>query len=133
MGEGISPAPRGTPQIEVSFDIDSNGIVHVTAKDKATQKEQKITITSGSGLSEDNIKDVINDAKKHESSDKLKTEIIEEKNKLDNTIYNIEKILKENEKKIEPKNEIKIAKEKLNSQNLEEIKNSLEKITKISH
>merc|ERR1712159_652055 len=94
----------GTPQIEVTFDIDSNGIVHVTAKDKATQKEQKITITSGSGLSEDNIKDMINDAKKHESSDKLKTEIIEEKNKLDNTIYNIEKILKENEKKKDPKN-----------------------------
>lgn len=93
--DGIAPAPRGVPQIEVTFDIDANGILNVTAKDMGTGKVQKITITASSGLSEEEIKKMVNDAKSHESEDKAAKEKIEVKNKADSMVYQTEKQLKE--------------------------------------
>lgn len=98
--EGIPPAPRGVPQIEVTFDIDANGIVHVSAKDKATGKEQKITITSTGGLSEEEIEKMVKDAKEHEEEDRKTRETIEKRNKLDGLIVDIEKSLSENKDKL---------------------------------
>jgi molecular chaperone DnaK len=97
---GIPPAPRGVPQIEVTFDIDANGIVNVSAKDLATSKEQKITITASSGLSKEEIDKMTKDAQSHADEDQKNREKIEAKNKLDSLIYNTEKILKENRDKI---------------------------------
>jgi len=97
---GIPPAPRGVPQIEVTFDIDANGIVNVSAKDLATTKEQKITITASSGLSKDEIEKMTRDAQSHADEDQKNREKIEAKNKLDSLIYNTEKILKENRERI---------------------------------
>jgi molecular chaperone DnaK len=97
---GIPTAPRGVPQIEVTFDIDANGIVNVSAKDLATSKEQKITITASSGLSKDEIDKMTQDAQSHADEDQKNKEKIEAKNKLDSLIYNTEKILKENRDKI---------------------------------
>jgi len=99
--EGIPSAPRGLPQIEVTFDIDANGIVSVSAKDKATGKEQKITITSSSGLSKEEIERMVQEAKEHEVEDKKTKETIEKRNKLDGTILEIEKTLSENKEKLE--------------------------------
>jgi len=93
--DGIAPAPRGIPQIEVTFDIDANGILNVTAKDLGTGKEQKITITAGSGLSEQEIKRMVDDAKAHEAEDKAAKEKIEVKNRADSMVYQTEKQLKE--------------------------------------
>ena len=93
--DGIAPAPRGIPQIEVTFDIDANGILSVTAKDKGTGKEQKITITANSGLSEQDIQRMVDDAKAHENEDKLAKEKIEVKNRADNMVYQTEKQLNE--------------------------------------
>ncbi len=98
--EGIPAAPRGLPQIEVSFDIDANGIVHVSAKDKATNKEQRITLTSSSGLTETEIKEAIKQAQEHEAEDKKAKELIEKRNKLDSYIFDIEKTLNENKEKL---------------------------------
>ena len=98
--EGIPAAPRGVPQVEVTFDIDANGIVHVSAKDKATGKEQKITITSSSGLSKEEIEKMVHDAKAHEAEDKKTRDAIEKKNKLDGLIIDIEKTVKENKDKL---------------------------------
>lgn len=97
---GIPAAPRGVPQIEVTFDIDANGIVNVSAKDLATSKEQKITITASSGLSKEEIERMTRDAQSHAEEDQKNKERIEAKNKLDSLIYNTEKILKENREKI---------------------------------
>jgi molecular chaperone DnaK len=97
---GIPTAPRGVPQIEVTFDIDANGIVNVSAKDLATSKEQKITITASSGLSKEEIEKMTQDAQAHSDEDQKNKEKIEAKNKLDSLIYNTEKILKENRDKI---------------------------------
>ncbi|OQA83908.1 MAG: Chaperone protein DnaK [Lentisphaerae bacterium ADurb.Bin242] len=93
--DGIAPAPRGIPQIEVTFDIDANGILNVTAKDLGTGKEQKITITAGSGLSESEINKMVNDAKAHEAEDKAAKEKIEVRNRADSMLYQSEKQLKE--------------------------------------
>ena len=93
--DGIAPAPRGIPQIEVTFDIDANGILSVTAKDKGTGKEQKITITANSGLSEQDIQRMVDDAKAHENEDKMAKEKIEVKNRADSMVYQTEKQLKE--------------------------------------
>jgi molecular chaperone DnaK len=97
---GIPSAPRGVPQIEVTFDIDANGIVNVSAKDLATAKEQKITITASSGLSKEEIEKMTQDAQSHSDEDQKNRDKIEAKNKLDSLIYNTEKILKENREKI---------------------------------
>ncbi|MBZ0273940.1 molecular chaperone DnaK [bacterium] len=98
---GIPPAPRGVPQVEVTFDIDANGIVSVSARDKATGKEQKITITASSGLSDDDVKNMVKDAEEHADEDKKRREEIELRNKADSQAYAIEKMLKENESAID--------------------------------
>ncbi len=129
---GIPPAPRGVPQIEVSFDIDVDGILHVSAKDKATGKEQSIRITSSSGLSEEEIKKMVEEAKVHEEEDKKKKEIIEVKNEADQFIYSAEKFLKENEGKVDMKVEddvkkaIKYLKDVMPTDNKDDIKKRLE-------
>ena len=105
---GIPPAPRGVPQIEVSFDIDANGIVHVTAKDLGTGKEQKIRIESSSGLSENEINRMVQDAEKHAEEDKKKKEEVEAKNNADHMIYQTEKLLKENGDKLQPSDKSEI-------------------------
>jgi molecular chaperone DnaK len=97
---GLPPAPRGVPQIEVTFDIDANGILNVTAKDKATNKEQKIQITSSSGLSKEEVERMAKEAEAHASEDKAKREEIEARNQLDGMVYQVEKMLKENGDKI---------------------------------
>jgi len=136
---GIPPAPRGIPQIEVTFDIDANGIVHVSAKDKATGKEQKIKIESSSGLSKEEIDKMMNEAKKHEAEDKKKRGLVEARNQLDTLIYAVEKSLKEYGNKVSSDEKKKIedalakAKGSLSSESEDEIKKSQEELTKASH
>ncbi|MFH1873595.1 MAG: molecular chaperone DnaK [Pseudomonadota bacterium] len=101
--DGIPPAPRGVPQVEVSFDIDANGIVHVGAKDMATQKEQKITITSSSGLEKNDIDRLVKEAKSHEAEDKKLREEIEMRNQADSLVYSTERMIKDNKDKIDAK------------------------------
>ena len=134
----IPPAPRGVPQIEVSFDIDENGIVHVSAKDLGTGKEQKIRIETSSGLSDSEIDKMVKDAESHADEDKKKREAAEGKNKLDSMIYEVEKNLKEHgdklpedeKKKIEA--ELESAKGKLNSENAEELNAAFDSLGKAS-
>ena len=97
---GIPPAPRGMPQIEVTFDIDANGILHVTAKDRGTGKEQKITITSSSGLAKDEVEKAVKEAQSHSAEDKKRREAVEAKNQLDSLVYATEKLLQENADKV---------------------------------
>ena len=97
---GIPPAPRGIPQIEVTFDIDANGIVNVSAKDLGTGREQKITITSSSGLGKDEIDKMVHEAESHAEDDRRKREEIEAKNRADSTVYQVEKALHENRDKV---------------------------------
>ena len=99
---GIPPAPRGVPQIEVSFDIDANGIVHVNAKDLATGKEQSIKITASSGLSESEIKNMVRDAEEHAAEDAAKREEATVKNQADTLVYHTEKLLSEHGDKVDP-------------------------------
>ncbi|MGE0872080.1 MAG: molecular chaperone DnaK [Kofleriaceae bacterium] len=97
---GIPPAPRGIPQIDVTFDIDANGILHVTAKDKATNTERQIRIEASSGLSDADIKRAVEDAAQHEAEDKARKESVEARNQLDSLIYGTRKLVKENESKL---------------------------------
>jgi molecular chaperone DnaK len=97
---GIPMAPRGVPQIEVTFDIDANGILNVTAKDMATQKDQKITITSSSGLSKEEVERMAKEADAHSEEDKKKRDEIEARNQLDGMVYQVEKMLREHGDKI---------------------------------
>jgi molecular chaperone DnaK len=99
--QGILPAPRGVPKVEVTFDVDANGILSVTAKDTATGKDQKITITAGSGLSEADIQKMVREATENEAADKAQRERVERRNKLDNLCYSLEKTLLENKAKLE--------------------------------
>ena len=117
--DGIPPAPRGVPQVEVTFDIDANGILNVNAKDKATGKEQSIRIEASSGLSDTEIDKMVNDAKKHESEDKQKRELIDLHNQAEQLVYQTEKNIKENEDKLDEaaKAELKDAAEKLKAAN----------------
>jgi molecular chaperone DnaK len=137
--DGIPPAPRGMPQIEVTFDIDANGIVNVSAKDKATGKEQHITITASSGLSDSEIDKMVKDAEAHAEEDKSRRERIEERNKLDSLIYSIEKTLKDNGDKLSEtatkpvEDALKEAKDKLESENIAELKAAHEALTQASH
>ncbi len=97
---GIPPAPRGIPQVEVKFEIDADGIVHVSAKDKATGKEQSIKIEASSGLSKDEVENLVAEASKHEAADKEKRDAVEKRNQLDSMVYQTEKLMKENGDKI---------------------------------
>jgi molecular chaperone DnaK len=99
--DGIPPAARGVPQIEVTFDIDANGIVNVQARDKGTGKEQKITITASSGLSKDEVEKMTKDAEAHAAEDKARREEVETRNRADQTVYAAEKFLKESGEKLE--------------------------------
>jgi molecular chaperone DnaK len=117
--EGIPAAPRGVPQVEVTFDIDANGIVHVSAKDKATNKEQKITITSSSGLSKEEVDRMVKEAQAHEHEDKKAREAVEKRNQLDGLVIQVEKTVSEHKDKI-PQDEI----EKVNAA-LEKAKSAL--------
>ena len=136
---GIPAAPRGIPQIEVTFDIDANGIVHVSAKDMATGKEQKIRIETSSGMSEEEIDKMVKDADAHAGEDKKKREAIEAKNQLDNLIYSTEKTLKEAGDKASKDEKKKIedalteAKKVLDSQDPEQIKKAAEDLAQASH
>ena len=98
--EGLPPAPRGVPQIEVAFDIDANGILNVSARDKGTGKETKITITHSSGLAKDEVEKMVADAQSHESEDKKRRDEIEQRNRAENLAYQMEKLLKENKEKL---------------------------------
>jgi len=136
---GIPPAPRGIPQIEVSFDIDANGIVHVSAKDLGTGKEQKIKIESSSGLSDSEIDKMVKDAEANSEADKAKKELIQTRNEADQAVYQIEKMLKEHGDKAsdDDKKKIEAAVEKvkasLSSENLQTIKDALEELNQASH
>ena len=139
--DGIPPAPRGVPQVEVAFDIDANGIVNVSAKDKATGKEQKITITDSSGLSEEEIEKVVKDAKEHESEDKKIKEAVEKRNKLDGIIIQVEKTLNENKEKLsdEDVKSVEAALEKAkkslkeHENNAEELQKATDELAQSSH
>ena len=115
--DGIAPAPRGVPQIEVTFDIDANGIVNVSAKDKGTGREQKITITSSSNMSEDDIQKAIKEAELHAAVDKERKEKIDTKNQAESTVYQVEKTMKDAGDKLsaEDKAPVEAALEKLKS------------------
>ena len=137
---GIMPAPRGVPQIEVTFDIDANGILNVTAKDNATGKDTRITITSSSGLSKDEVEKMAKEAEAHASEDKEKREEIDARNSLDGLVYNIEKMLKENGDKIQgpEKGEVEtvLAESKKvleGTPTSAELKSAHEKLTQASH
>ncbi len=137
--DGITPAPRGIPQIEVTFDIDSDGILNVSAVDKATNKEQKIKVEASSGLSSDEIDQMVKDAESKAEEDNEKKELINEKNNLDQLIYATEKTISENSDKVsdDEKKEIEDAiakgKEAVGSDSLDDIKNASEAISKASH
>jgi molecular chaperone DnaK len=135
---GIPPAPRGTPQIEVAFDIDANGILSVSAKDLGTGKEQSIKITSSSGLSDDEVDKMTSEAKEHEGEDKKKRELIDAKNMADQLIYATEKTIKEHGDKVsaDEKKEITDALEKLKSvkdaDNIDDIKAAMDAVQQAS-
>jgi molecular chaperone DnaK len=136
--DGIPPAPRGVPQVEVTFDIDANGIINVSAKDKGTNKEQKITITDSTGLSDSEIETMVKDAEVNANADKERREKIDLKNQLDSVIYGTEKTIKENKEKL-PDNDVKEAEEAIEEAKkhldgeLEEMKTQLEKVNEVSH
>jgi molecular chaperone DnaK len=134
----IPPAPRGVPQIEVTFDIDANGILHVSAKDLGTGKEQKIMITASSGLSKDEIEKMRKDAEAHADEDKQKREEVETRNEADNAVYRTEKMIKDNVDKISGDDKGKIekavadVKEALKGSDAGTIKSASEKLNEVS-
>jgi len=137
--DGIPPAPRGMPQIDVTFDIDANGIVHVSAQDKATGKEQKITITASSGLSEGEIDGLVEQAEKHADEDKTRRKAAEVRNEADSLVYQTEKLLEEHGEKVpvSTKNEIEAAvekvKEALKGEDDAAIESARDELLKTSH
>jgi molecular chaperone DnaK len=136
---GIPPAPRGIPQVEVTFDTDANGILNVTAKDRATNNEQKITITSSSGLSKDEVEKMARDAESHTVDDRKKKDEIEARNRGDAMVYNVEKMLKEHRDKItddDAKNveaAVEGVKKAMNGGTLDEINSATDQLTTASH
>jgi molecular chaperone DnaK len=136
---GLPPAPRGVPQIEVTFDIDANGIVNVSAKDLGTGKEQKITITASSGLNKDEIDRLMKEAESHADEDRRKKEEIEARNRADNMVYNTEKILREHRDKVpdaDAKNieaAIEATKKAMESSDTQQINSAVEALTQASH
>ena len=136
---GIPPAPRGIPQVEVTFDIDANGILNVSAKDKATSKEQKITITSSSGLSKEEIEKIAVDAESHAADDRLRHDEVEARNRADAMVYSTEKTLKEHRDKVSDEDAAKIevaleeTKKAVQGSNLDAINKAIEQLTQASH
>jgi molecular chaperone DnaK len=136
---GITPAPRGVPQIEVTFDIDANGIVHVTSTDKATGKSQNIVITSNSGLTEEEIKRMVQDAEKNREADHKRREVVDARNNLDSLVFASEKGMKDAgdkvpaDKKTELEGAISEAKTKLTSESMDEIKAATERLQNVAH
>jgi hypothetical protein len=137
--DGIPAAPRGVPQVEVTFDIDANGILNVKAKDKATGKEQTITITSSSGLSKADVEKLVKDAQANAAEDARKKEIIEQRNQLDQLVYQTEKLLSEHKEKL-PAGQVGAveealgeAKTALNSDDAGQLKAAFDKLTSVSH
>ncbi len=136
---GIPPAPRGIPQVEVTFDIDANGILNVTAKDKATNNEQKITITSSSGLSKDEVDKMARDAESHSAEDKNRKDEIDARNRADSMIYQVEKMLKDHRDKIgdaDAKNveeALAAARKTMESGGVEDINKAIDNLTQASH
>ena len=136
---GIPPAPRGVPQIEVTFDIDANGILHVSAKDRATGKAQAITITASSGLAKDEVEKMVRDAEAHSGEDKKKRELIDLRNQADNLAYSVEKLVAENPGKVgeaEAKaiaEAVAAARKAAEGEDAAAIKAAMETLTKHSH
>ena len=136
---GIPPAPRGVPQIEVTFDIDANGIVHVSAKDKGTGKEQRVTITASTNLTEKQIQDAIKDAEQFADEDNKRKELVETKNQADMLIFSIEKFLSENGDSIDPNDKSELEKEMVNvkevlkTDDMDAIKDAVEVLQKLSN
>jgi molecular chaperone DnaK len=136
---GIPMAPRGVPQIEVTFDIDANGIVHVSAKDLGTGKEQSIKITASSGLSEEEIKQMVKDAESHAAEDKKRKETVEARNQLDSLVYSTEKSLKEYGSELDAgvreniEAALKKAKEAIEGQDAQAMRSATDELTKSSH
>ncbi len=132
---GIAPAPRGLPQIEVTFDIDANGIVHVSAKDKGTNKEQSMTITGGSSLSKEDIERMVKDAEEHAAEDKKRREEADTRNQGEQMVYQIEKLIKDNDQKLseEVKTDVQAdvdaLKTALAGEDFDAVKSALEKLT----
>ena len=137
--DGIPSAPRGMPQVEVTFDLDANGILNVTAKDKATGREQKITITSSSGLSKDDVDKLVREAAAHETEDKVRRESIEARNNLDNLVYQTDKLLSEHKDKLpsaqigEVESSLAAAREALNTDDATRMKGAFDALTAASH
>ncbi len=137
--EGIMPAPRGVPKIEVTFDIDANGILSVHAKDTATGKDQKITITANSGLNESEIQKMVKEAAEHEQEDKARREQVERRNKLDNLCYTLEKTINENKDKLQAADVatleglIKEGREAVEKQDDEKVASVSERLEKEAH
>ncbi len=137
--DGIPPAPRGIPKIEVAFDIDANGILHVSAKDMGTGKQQAITITGHSGLDDKEIERMVKDADAHAAEDKKRRDIVDAKNQADQLVYSLEKLLRENKDRIPAKDadavrtEIENTKKALESENLDRIKQAMESLSRASH
>jgi molecular chaperone DnaK len=137
--DGIPPAPRGIPKIEVTFDIDANGILHVSAKDMGTGKQQAITITGHSGLDEQEINKMVQDAESHSAEDTKRREIIDMKNQADQMVYNMEKLLRENKEKIPKDEAVKVqteidnVKKAAEGEDAEAIKNAMETLAQTSH
>jgi molecular chaperone DnaK len=136
---GIPPAPRGVPQVEVTFDIDANGILNVSAKDRATGKEQAITITASSGLSKSDIDKMVNEAEAHSEEDKKRREEIEVRNHADSLAYSIERQLQEHGEKVAATDKasieeaIKEVREALKTEDVERVKRAADSLTKASH
>jgi molecular chaperone DnaK len=137
--QGLPPAPRGMPKIDVTFDIDANGILNVSAKDLGTGKEQKITITSSSGLSKNEVENFVKDAESHASEDKQRREEIDVKNQLDSLVYNVEKMLNENRDKISGpdvsnlESAISEARKAMEQGGVDNMKKAMDNLTKASH
>jgi molecular chaperone DnaK len=137
--DGIPPAPRGIPKIEVTFDIDANGILHVSAKDLGTGKQQAITITGHSGLDEKEIDRMVNDADAHSEEDKRRREVVEAKNQADQLVYSLEKLLRENKARVPESEaervraEIENTKKAMESDDLEQIRGAMEALSRASH
>ena len=137
--EGIMPAPRGVPKIEVTFDIDANGIVNVSAKDMATGKEQKITITASSGLLDEEIDRMVEDAEKHKADDEKKKKEVETRNQAEQLVYATEKTLSENREKLPAgdisnvEKEIANLKSAIEANDTERIEAGIQSLTQASH